>query len=722
MARRRTARSPAGVHLELKRRWVHVLGGDSYDEPMSTCDDLVWTPDGGWLLAAGLVIDDEFLAIPSDASWPETHVLTPAGKLVGRLSLRGALGLGPADRLAAGWRPRVGALGRRELRFADARPLEPVPGREEDVLLSRLAWSPRGTGVAGCFSRYAPARGFGVWHGSSGALLGWVRTPSEVLDVAWCPTGAEVATLTRDGQVRCWETERWAEAARWPVGEPVPQRALYWSATRISYSWDGRRLLVAGPGDEVAKVYGRDGARVRDLHGHGGATIDAVWSPDARLVATASQDHTIRVWDVATGGCAGRIEQPDCDRPQRLAWSPDGRTLTAICEAFGKYSLSIRAWSVKGTRPKPPSPARRRGDQALRWVPFGGDATDGVTAALSPAGDRLYVGAGAGRLWCWDLVRGEQVWEAELPERRNPPPPCHAIAPELAVSPDGERLVVGAQFPLDALEVRDAATGRLLRSLPLPPRLGKEPYSERPEWFGDRVLLRIHAANFVTVIAAFDPAAGELLWHVRGQHVRASAGAPDGHRVAVCWFVPGSYGHDLLRLYDGRTGKRLGRYVQGRYAALAWTPDARRVVASDSSSVECFDAVRREDVWLHQLGGYAGTQLTAWSPDGRRFACARGAHGLRLLDADGEVLATRKQAHTDELTGLAFSHDGALLVTCGEDQRVQAWDGRTLDPVARFRYPGGHPEWLVVAREGPVAVASPRGAELPVWRLDALRG
>ena len=95
----------------------------------------------------------------------------------------------------------------------------------------------------------------------------------------------------------------------------------------MAYSADGKRLLT-GSGDYAARIWDLEQYALPCSSSSGGAQgqhprCDLL--KDERYVATASDDNTARVWDVQTGQVPGvRGHQ---DRVRAVSFSPDARLL-----------------------------------------------------------------------------------------------------------------------------------------------------------------------------------------------------------------------------------------------------------------------------------------------------------------------------------------------------------------------------------------------------------
>src|SRR5439155_3485408 len=80
---------------------------------------------------------------------------------------------------------------------------------------------------------------------------------------------------------------------------------------------------------------------VATLLGHTQAVRCIAFSPDGGVMATASNDATVRLWDTATWKGMGRPLQGHAFKVSGVAFSPDGQTL-----ATGSYDNTVKLWSL----------------------------------------------------------------------------------------------------------------------------------------------------------------------------------------------------------------------------------------------------------------------------------------------------------------------------------------------------------------------------------------
>jgi len=81
------------------------------------------------------------------------------------------------------------------------------------------------------------------------------------------------------------------------------------------------------------------------LEGHSEDIKQIAWSPDGRILASGSEDKTIRLWDMQTGQTLQTLTGHS-DVVTSIEWSRDGSTL-----APGSWDDRILVWNKQTRRP-----------------------------------------------------------------------------------------------------------------------------------------------------------------------------------------------------------------------------------------------------------------------------------------------------------------------------------------------------------------------------------
>jgi predicted NACHT family NTPase len=122
------------------------------------------------------------------------------------------------------------------------------------------------------------------------------------------------------------------------------------------------------------------------LHGHKADVNNVAFSPNGTMLASGSDDHTIRLWDVANGRQLGPPLTGHTDFVTSVVFSPDGTML-----ASGSDDKTIRLWDVASGRP-------------LRTLT--GHTGTVRSVAFSPNGTMLASGSDDKTIGLWDVASG----------------------------------------------------------------------------------------------------------------------------------------------------------------------------------------------------------------------------------------------------------------------------------------------------------------------------
>ncbi len=404
-----------------------------------------------------------------------------------------------------------------------------------------------------------------------------------------------------------------------------------------------------GATPEALNVF--QGARAADtavlaLIGHTARVNYASFSPDGTRVVTASQDHSVRIWDARTG-----LEL------QQLT----GHTEPVVSAEFSPDSRRVVTGSVDGTARLWDAYSGRE----LRQFRAQGDHVN--TATFSPDGHLVLVSSDDKLAYLWDVERGALI--------RTFVGHSDRVA-SAEFSPDG-RLVATAGDDNTA-RIWDAASGRPLRVL--------RGHSNHV-WFAafSPDGRRLVTASYDKTARVWDVATGQTLLQLRGHHAQVSSAtySPDGRYIVTA-------GIDSTAIIWDAVSGELVRTLPGSGTDRVWyaafSPDGQRVVtASDDAAARIWDIAPRGQLQL--LRGHTGPVNSArFSSDGREVVTASDDTTARLWDAATGRELQRFTGHTGAVPSAAFSPDGRLIVTASNDRTARIWEIATGRELRQFKH------------------------------------
>lgn len=552
--------------------------------------------------------------------------------------------------------------------------------------VNSVAFSPDGALIAAAISDNS----VGLWHivnGEQQYRLGGHE--NIVTDVEFSPDGEILASSSADTSLRLWDVAS-GELQR------VLQKHIDY-VIKLSFSSDGTRLASAsssigvregdrtnehntvqiwdvasgenlltippdgtgyyrdvefGPDGSIfaattwssalggtARVYDADtGEELHRLYAHRDTLSNLEFSPDGELLATASNDATVKFWDYDKGVLVtSYVDFPN--RVQDIEFSPDGEyLLIGLGESV----------SYPDGNDQPPDSSAFLWDLRNRMQSHQYEGNTNWIWATDISDDGAMIASGAGPLYMPpspdDLDATVRVWDAETDE-------------QLAVLEGHTNTVDSVRFEPDGMRILSASWDGTIR---------------RWDWTsGEQIqLYEIPDAPRVYMI--------ELL--------------PTGEQ-----FISGS--HDgIIRLWDIESGEVLREYVghTDPVNGVHLSSDGKLLVSaagdwfSDDQTVRLWDVESGE--LLQTFAGHTHiVNYAQISPDERFIVSTSWDGTVRMWDVESGEEIRQFVGHNGYTFGIAISQDSQIVLTTSSDYTVRMWNTVTGEELIRFDQ---HTDWI----------------------------
>ncbi len=454
-----------------------------------------------------------------------------------------------------------------------------------------------------------------------------------------------------------------------PIGHTI-------SLTTAEFSPDGNMIATASADGNVKIWQASSGSLITNIIGHKDWVNTVQFSPDGKKVVTASMDSSAKIWDPASGSLLADLKGHTLG-VYTAEFSPDGKMVVTA-----SWDNTAKIWDVSS---------------GVLLADLKGHTLQLNSSRFSPDGKKIVTASMDNTAKIWNVSSGTLLADLKGHNRG-------VYTAEF--SPDGKMIVTSS---IDSTaKIWDVFSGTLLANVK-----GHTSRVNNARFSPD--VKKILTSSWDNTAKIWDVFSGALLVDFKGHinRVNKARFSPDGKKIVT------ASTDSTAKIWDASSGALLAdlKGHTSRVNNAQFSPDGKKIVTSSwDNTAKTWDIYSGS--LLADFKGHTDAVSTArFNPDGKKIVTASEDGSAKVWDVySGKLLANLK-GHTDWVLSANFSTDGKKIVTASKDNTAKIWDATSGSLLANLN---GHTGWVNSADfspDGKMIVTASRDSSTIIWDI-----